>query len=108
MTAAPARAEPVSLAPVARARDARSEPAWLRGALIGIAGMFLGLFLVLPLATVFAEAFAKGWQVYAAAIREPAALAAIRLTLLVAAISVPVNAAFGVAAAWAIATSQHT
>jgi len=65
--------------------------------------VFLGLFLVLPLFTVFLQAFSKGLGVYTAAIREPAALAAIRLTLLVAAISVPLNAVFGVTAAWAIA-----
>jgi sulfate transport system permease protein len=103
VTAAPAEVAPLPAAPIARVRDARSEPAWLRAALIGATAVFLGLFLVLPLVTVFAEAFAKGWHVYAEAIREPAALAAIRLTLLVAAISVPLNAAFGVAAAWAIA-----
>jgi sulfate transport system permease protein len=71
--------------------------------LIGVALAFLGLLLVLPLATVFLEAFARGWRVYVEAIADPIALAAIRLTLLVAAISVPLNAAFGVAAAWAIA-----
>jgi sulfate transport system permease protein len=103
VTAAPVEVAPLPGAAIARARDARSEPTWLRVALIGTTAVFLGLFLVLPLVTVFAEAFAKGWHVYAEAIREPAALAAIRLTLLVAAISVPLNAAFGVAAAWAIA-----
>jgi sulfate/thiosulfate transport system permease protein len=75
----------------------------VRVLLIGVALAFLGLFLVLPLATVFIEAFAKGASVYADAIREPTALAAIRLTLLVAAISVPANTMFGIAAAWAIA-----
>jgi sulfate transport system permease protein len=75
----------------------------VRRVLIGVALLFLGFFLVLPLLTVFLEAFSKGAAVYWAAIREPAALAAIRLTLLVAAISVPANAVFGVAAAWAIA-----
>ena len=90
-------------APVARPAGALADPAWLRVTLIGVALAFLGLFLVLPLATVFLEAFAKGWRVYVEAIVDPMALAAIRLTLLVAAISVPLNAAFGVAAAWAIA-----
>jgi sulfate transport system permease protein len=90
-------------APVARTAGALADPAWLRVTLIGVALAFLGLFLVLPLATVFLEAFAKGWRVYVEAIADPIALAAIRLTLLVAAISVPLNAAFGVAAAWAIA-----
>jgi sulfate transport system permease protein len=64
---------------------------------------FLGLFLVLPLAAVFTEALRKGWQTYLAAITEPGAAAAIRLTLLAAGISVPLNLVFGVAAAWAIA-----
>lgn len=63
---------------------------------------FFGLFLVLPLLAVFAEALRKGWQVYLAALIEPDAMSAIRLTLLVAAISVPFNLIFGVAAAWAI------
>ena len=90
-------------APTARAEGALSEPRWLRWTLIGATLVLLGLLLVLPLATVFLEAFAKGWRVYLEAIREPAALTAIRLTLLVAAISVPINAVFGVAAAWAIA-----
>ena len=103
MTAAQPHAADWLPAVAPRVRDARSEPRWLRASLIGVTLVFLGLFLLLPLVTVFAEAFAKGWPVYAAAIREPAARAAIRLTLLVAAISVPVNAAFGVAAAWAIA-----
>jgi sulfate/thiosulfate transport system permease protein len=83
-------------------RAATRDPAWVRVLLIGAALAFLGLFLVLPLATVFIEALAKGTSAYAAAIREPTALAAIRLTLLVAAVSVPANALFGIAAAWAI------
>jgi sulfate transport system permease protein len=84
-------------------RAATHDPHWVRALLIGTALVFLGLFLALPLATVFIEAFAKGFGVYWEAIREPTALAAIRLTLLVAAISVPANAIFGIAAAWAIA-----
>jgi sulfate transport system permease protein len=93
---------PAPAAPTARTAGALADPAWLRVTSIGVALAFLGLFLVLPLATVFLEAFAKGWRVYVEAIVDPMALAAIRLTLLVAAISVPLNAAFGVAAAWAI------
>jgi sulfate/thiosulfate transport system permease protein len=89
--------------PRERAPSALSEPAWVRWTLIGVALAFLGLFLLLPLATVFLSAFAKGLDTFAAAIAHPDALAAIRLTLLVAAVSVPLNAAFGVAAAWAIA-----
>jgi sulfate transport system permease protein len=83
-------------------RAATHDPRWVRVLLIGAALTFLGLFLVLPLVTVFIEALAKGASAYAEAIREPTALAAIRLTLLVAAISVPANTIFGIAAAWAI------
>ena len=86
----------------ARPASALADPTWVRVALIGTALLFLGFFLVLPLATVFLQAFAKGWRVYLEAISDPIALAAIRLTLLVAAISVPLNAVFGVVAAWAI------
>lgn len=90
-------------APPRRASGALEDPPWVRVALTATALGFLGLFLVLPLATVFLEAFRKGLGVFWAAIVDPDALAAIRLTLLVAAVSVPLNAAFGVAAAWAIA-----
>jgi sulfate/thiosulfate transport system permease protein len=85
------------------ASSALADPPWLRFALTAFALGFLGLFLVLPLATVFAEALSKGIGVYFDAISDPMARAAARLTLLVAAISVPANAVFGVAAAWAIA-----
>ena len=74
-----------------------------RRALIGVGFLFLALFLFLPLVMVFAGALAKGWSVFFDALVDPDALAAIRLTLLVAAISVPINAVFGVAASWAIA-----
>ncbi|RDI98278.1 sulfate ABC transporter permease subunit CysW [Dyella solisilvae] len=70
--------------------------------LILFALVFLLLFLVLPLATVFVEAFRQGVLPYLSAIREPEALAAIRLTLLVAVIAVPLNVVFGLAAAWAM------
>jgi len=70
--------------------------------LIGIVLAFLGLFLILPLIVVFAEAFREGARTYVAALSEPEALAAIRLTVLTALIVVPLNAAFGLAAAWAI------
>ncbi|MGE3921540.1 MAG: sulfate ABC transporter permease subunit CysW [Lautropia sp.] len=79
------------------------EPRWLRLTLIAAAIGFLALFLLVPLATVFHEALKKGFEVYLAAIAEPDAQAAIRLTLTAAAISVPLNLAFGLAAAWAIA-----
>jgi sulfate/thiosulfate transport system permease protein len=69
---------------------------------IGLSLVFVGLMLVLPLVTVFAEALRRGWGVFAAAITEPDALAAIQLTLTVVAIVVPVNTVFGIAAAWAI------
>ena len=75
----------------------------MRALLIATALGFLGLFLVLPLVTVFLQALGKGFGAYLDAIREPTALAAIRLTLIVAAISVPLNALFGIAASWAIA-----
>jgi sulfate transport system permease protein len=84
-------------------RVARLDPPWVRVTLIGVALTFLGLFLLLPLLVVFGQALSGGLDVYWAAITDPSALAAIRLTLLVAAISVPANAVYGVAAAWAIA-----
>ncbi|APX76497.1 sulfate ABC transporter permease subunit CysW [Achromobacter insolitus] len=83
-----------------------TEPRWVRGVLLFVALGFLALFLLVPLAAVFAEAFKKGWQLYLDAIIEPDALAAIRLTLLVAAIALPLNLVFGVAAAWAITKFQ--
>ena len=79
------------------------ESPWARRALICVGFLFLALFLFLPLVMVFAGALAKGWSVFLDALVDPDALAAIRLTLLVAAISVPINAVFGVAASWAIA-----
>ncbi|HEX4966421.1 MAG TPA: sulfate ABC transporter permease subunit CysW [Thermoanaerobaculia bacterium] len=82
---------------------ALNEPRWVRGLLIGAALAFLGFFLFVPLVLVFYEAFKSGIATYFAAIREPVALAAVRLTLLVAFIAVPVNFLFGLAAAWAIA-----
>lgn len=84
-------------------RPVTAEPAWVRRALIALALAFFGLFLLLPLAAVFVEALRKGWAVYLAALVEPDALAALKLTLLAAAIAVPLNLVFGVAAAWAIA-----
>ena len=75
----------------------------LRWLLILTALAFLGLFLVTPLAAVFAQAFEQGWNVYRAAITEPEARSAIYLTLVAAAIAVPLNTLFGLAAAWSIA-----
>lgn len=83
-----------------------TEPRGVRGILLFLALGFLALFLLVPLAAVFYEAFRKGWQLYLEAIVEPDALAAIRLTLVVAAIALPVNLVFGVAAAWAITKFQ--
>lgn len=74
-----------------------------RHLLIALALAFIALFLVLPLVAVFTQALAKGFAAYGSALIEPDALAAIKLTLLVAAISVPVNVVFGICAAWAIA-----
>ena len=71
--------------------------------LIGVALAYLVLFLGLPLFAVFYEAFSKGWALYWAALQEPDAWSAIELTLIVAAIAVPANLVFGIAAAWAIA-----
>jgi sulfate transport system permease protein len=71
--------------------------------LIAVALLFLGLFLLLPLLAVFVQALAKGVSAYVAAISDPLAWAAVKLTLTVAAIAVPLNLVFGVAAAWAIA-----
>ncbi|WP_416408296.1 sulfate ABC transporter permease subunit CysW [Agrobacterium rosae] len=84
-------------------RDPASEGLPAKLVLIGLAFLFLALFLVLPLVSVFVEAFRKGGEYFWESIIEPDALSAIRLTLLVAAISVPLNVVFGVAAAWAIA-----
>ena len=84
-------------------RSATAEAPWVRALLIALALGFLTLFLFVPLATVFFEAFKKGWDVYWAAITEPDARSAIWLTLLAAGISVPLNLVFGIAAAWAIA-----
>jgi sulfate transport system permease protein len=80
-----------------------TESAWIRRLLIGLALLFIALFLVLPLAAVFTEALSKGVDAFFAALKEPDAWSAIRLTLLVAAITVPLNLVFGVCAAWAIA-----
>jgi sulfate/thiosulfate transport system permease protein len=89
--------------PVPTLSAATMEPAWLRRALIAVALGFLTVFLFVPLLAVFAEALKKGWDVYLGAIVEPDAWSAIKLTLLVAAIAVPLNLVFGVAAAWTIA-----
>ncbi|THF76936.1 sulfate ABC transporter permease subunit CysW [Cohnella fermenti] len=79
-----------------------TEARWVRGVLIGIALLFVGVVILLPLVTVLLEAFRKGWDTYWAAIKHPDAISALRLTLTTALIAVPLNTIFGVAAAWAI------
>jgi sulfate/thiosulfate transport system permease protein len=81
----------------------RTEPRWVRRLLIGLATLFLGLFVAVPLGVVFSQALAKGIGAYLEAIQRPDSLSAIRLTLLVAVVAVPLNTVFGVAAAWLIA-----
>jgi sulfate/thiosulfate transport system permease protein len=87
-------------------RPALRDPGPVAWALIGFALLWVALFLVLPLVVVLQEALARGLPPFLAALTEPDALAAIRLTLLVAAISVPVNVLLGIAAAWAVAKHE--
>jgi len=98
-------AEPASTARVRRPSPT-SEPRWVRWLLIAAAVGFLLAFLLLPLLLVFAEALRGGAGAFLAAIREPDALAAVKLTLLVTAIAVPLNLVFGVAAAWLVAKHE--
>jgi sulfate/thiosulfate transport system permease protein len=79
------------------------DPLWARVTVLALVLGFLALMLVLPLVSVFTEALSKGWRASLAAIADPDALAAVRLTLLVAAIAVPFNALFGICASWAVA-----
>jgi sulfate transport system permease protein len=90
----------------ARSHAALTEPLLVRWALIGVALGFLGLFLVVPLVAVFAQALAKGLTAYGQSLLTRDSMAAIRLTLLVALLVVPLNTVFGVAAAWAITKFQ--
>lgn len=83
--------------------SATRDPAWIKWLVLGLSLSLFALFLLVPLIAVFVEALRKGWDAYIAAIVEPDALSAIRLTLIAAAISVPLNLVFGVSAAWAIA-----
>ncbi len=89
-----------------RRRGPRPEMHWGRLVLIGVALAFLAAFVLLPLLVVFAQAFSKGVGVYLAAVSEPTAWSAIKLTLTVAAIAVPMNLLFGVVSAWAITKFQ--
>ncbi|BBU38699.1 sulfate transport system permease protein [Aeribacillus composti] len=83
-----------------------TESAWIRFILTGTALLFVGFFLIIPLITVFTEALKNGLEVYFASVTEPDAQSAIRLTLLTAAIVVPLNFIFGIAAAWCITKFQ--
>lgn len=83
-------------------RRSTSEGPFARIALIGLALLFLGFFLLLPLVAVFSEALKQGFALFAEAVVTPDAISAIKLTLLIAAISVPLNMVFGIAASWAI------
>jgi len=93
---------PIPFEPLIERNAAITEPAWARWLLTGIALVFLSLFLILPVVSVFAEALRNGAAAYLAAIREPDTWSAIRLTLIAAGIAVPLNLVFGISAAWAI------
>ncbi len=95
----------VSLPHITRPRSPTTEPAWVKWSLVVLALLFLLSFLLLPLVLVFSEALRGGLAAFLTAIRDPDALAAIRLTFVVTAIVVPLNLVFGVAAAWAV--SKH-
>lgn len=92
-----------ALAEKLQSRDATREPAWVRNLLITIALIFFLSCLILPLILVFVEAFKQGVAVYFQALINPDTLSAVKLTLLTAAIAVPLNVVFGVAAAWSVA-----
>ncbi|PZQ85295.1 MAG: sulfate ABC transporter permease subunit CysW [Ancylobacter novellus] len=81
---------------------ARAEPVAVKWTVIALATLFIGLFILLPLVNVFAQAFSKGWEAYSLALVEPDALAAVELTLLVTAIAVAANTVMGLVMAWAI------
>jgi sulfate transport system permease protein len=89
-----------------KARHPTEDPVWAKAVIIGLMLAFLGLVLILPLAAVFAEALRKGLGPALAAISNPDALAAVKLTLITAGIAVPFNAVFGLCAAWAIAKHE--
>jgi sulfate transport system permease protein len=93
----------ISISRTDQARRQLSEPLLVRWLLIAAALVFLALFLFVPLASVFSEALAKGWGAYLAALKEPDTWSAIKLTLLVALFSVPLNLFFGLTASWSIA-----
>lgn len=95
-----------SLALKLQARDATREPTWVRYTFISVALIFFLSCLILPLILVFVEAFKQGLNVYINALTDSDTLSAVKLTLLTAAIAVPINVVFGVAAAWAVAKFQ--
>jgi sulfate transport system permease protein len=86
-----------------RSRQGNEDPVWVRRTLISLAFLFVAVFLLLPLANVFAQAFSKGFGAYIDALASTDTVSAMRLTLLVSAFCVPLNLVFGVAAAWAVA-----
>jgi sulfate transport system permease protein len=88
---------------VPRTFSSTRDPVWVRRTLIGTAAGFLGLFLLIPMASVFAHALERGARVWFASFTDPMTLSAIKLTVMAAAIAVPLNLVFGVAAAWAVA-----
>src|SRR3954454_10571489 len=88
---------------VGKSQRSTQEPPWVKWLLISFAVLFAIVFLFLPLINVFAQAFAKGWTAYWNALTDPDTKSAIRLTLIVAAISVPLNILFGISASWLIA-----
>ena len=95
-----------NLALILQTKDATREPAWVRYTLIGIACIFFLSCLILPLILVFVEAFKQGLSVYIHALTDSDTLSAVKLTLITAAIAVPLNVIFGVAAAWTVAKFQ--
>jgi sulfate transport system permease protein len=97
-----AATHPISSANGQASRQALRDPVWIRWGLTGVAIAFITLFLCVPLGLVLFQAFAKGWQAFLIALSQPDALAALRLTLLIALVTVPLNTMFGIAAAWLI------
>ncbi|RYG57211.1 sulfate/thiosulfate ABC transporter permease CysW, partial [bacterium] len=98
----PVQSEATTRAAKTAATRATSEPRLLQWFLIALALGAMGLILIVPLFVVFTEAFSQGLELYKASIINPDALSAVRLTLLVALVAVPINTVFGIAAAWAI------
>ncbi|MGZ8901507.1 MAG: sulfate/thiosulfate ABC transporter permease CysW, partial [Limisphaerales bacterium] len=87
----------------AKSQRGSEESSFTKWVLISIALGFVGVFLLLPLVNVFYQAFSKGWSLYKESLLDPNTIAAIKLSLFIAAISVPLNLVFGLAASWAIA-----